>query len=117
MRILIDENAMRLKTDRKWVKLAQKLAGMGYRLVDLPRDFYGASDLDIVNLVRLQYDGIITEDRDFVESHRSKLYHKIINHGKVILLVQRVPSTSPSYEFRVYKYDQFGKKEILRIHN
>ncbi len=117
MRILIDENAMRLKSDAKWMKLARKLSEMGHNLMDLPRNYHGASDSSIVKLVKENYDGIITEDRDFVEAHRNNAYHEIINAGKIILLVQRVPSTSSNYEFRVFKYDKYGKKELFRIHS
>ncbi len=117
MKILIDENSRRLKFDPKWSTLSWKLTRLGYELVDLPRSYHGSPDWTIVNLVKRQYDGIITEDRDFVETHRSNLYHQLINAGKVILLVQRVPSTSSNYEFRVYEYDRYGKKEILRFHS
>ncbi len=115
MRILIDENAMRLIYDPKWSKLREKLQNMGYKLIELPDYLRGAKDPVITNEVLNNYDGIITEDTHFVKSNVKPYFNELIRSRKIVLLVQRVPSASQRYEFRVFQYTQSGKREIFRI--
>ena len=115
-RILVDENAMRLFTDPKWAPLKDALEARGFVLVKLDRWKYGSTDQHLAEyIVHNNFDGIITEDSDFVETNRYPLFNTLMNAGKKIYLVQRVPSTSTRYEFRVYKYENRKKEFLFKI--
>jgi len=102
-----------------WSKIKEKLETLGYYFERFPEKLRGRGirDDEVINYIfRRGYDGIITEDKDFVETHRTDLEYRLINRGKIILLVERVPSTSTEYEVRIYEYSKSGKKEVLREH-
>jgi len=115
LKILVDENLSRLFSP-KWERVRRELESWGYQLVEMPSYLRGASDEEIVrHVIGNRYDGLITEDRDFVETHRSKLYWKLINNGKVLLTIRRVNPNSTRGMVIVFRYNKYGKTELFRL--
>ena len=114
--ILVDENMSRIFSP-KWRKVASELKTMGYHLVSMPQRYLGVgySDKDIAEMVIKDYDGILTEDTDFFETHRSNLLNRLVSAGKEVLVVRRVNPNDPYGEVRVYRYTLFGKEELFRV--
>ena len=122
--VLADENMMRLFSD-KWKHIKDRLIAMGYLIYRLPDYLLGKAITDkrIIEYIKtMDFDGIITEDRDFVETHRSPLLWDMAKSGKIVLLVIRNPSSASRYEVIIEEYKpmivagklQVRKKEILR---
>ena len=119
-RILADENMNRIFS-KSWKHIRNQLLSKGYIIYQFPKNLSGKgiSDPEVLNLVIQKYDGIITEDRDFIESHRSSfLQELVITHKKIVLYVQRAPPTAERYEVRIFEYKEkngcIEKREILR---
>lgn len=120
-RILADENMGRL-FGPNWQKILFRLSHeYGYQIDELPTYMRSAEDEYIVDfIIRNGYDGIITEDTDFFETHRSNLLWRLINNNKIVLVVRRVNPTMHRGEVRIYRYtkDFMGnakKEEIIRL--
>jgi len=119
-KILVDENMMRIFSPN-WSPVLRRLEELGYIVEKIPSYMCGASDKELVDFVISRgYDGIITEDTDFFETHRSNLLWKLTNSGKVVLTVRRVNPTMSRGEVRVYIYmrDWNGnvkKEELFRL--
>lgn len=113
-KILADENMTRLFSPN-WEEILRELEAMGYHIKRFPSHLRGAPDEDVIDYILTNnFDGIITEDTDFYETHRSNLYWKLINKGKMVLVVKRVNPNSPRGEVRIYEHTRSGKREILR---
>ena len=113
--ILADENMSRLFAPQ-WSMVREKLHREGYVLEEMPYHWKGKSDDEIVQyIINFGYDGIITEDTDFFQTHRSSLLNRLLNRGKEVLVVRRVNPNSPRGEVRVYRYTPYGKEELFRV--
>jgi len=121
VRIVADENMRRL-FGPNWREILFRLRHeYRYQIEELPVYMRGASDNHIVDfIISNGYDGIITEDTDFFETHRSNLLWRLINSNKIVLVVRRVNPTMRRGEVRIYRYakDFTGKarkEEITRL--
>ncbi len=113
--ILVDENMMRIFS-RKWLSVREELEKRGYHLLGFPAELKGESDRSIIQyVIKCGLDGLITEDTDYFETHRSNLLWGLLDNGKILLAVRRVNPNMPRGEVRVYEYTRYGKTELFRL--